>query len=142
MDSAPQRFARPTDTSTVSVGEMSDAVHPERARTRRAFDIAAFGFFFGLVGQVLLAGWSLFNEPDRWAWHRQLGHSLEVVALIMVVLAFAGRLPLGRRRAAIALLLLTIVQGMLAGIGGVAGTLHPVNAVIMAVIAYRLVMRV
>jgi hypothetical protein len=60
----------------------------------------------------------------------------------MVVLAFVARIPPARRRVAIALFILTMVQTMLAGIGGPAGTLHPVNALVIGLLAYRLAYRV
>ena len=43
---------------------------------------------------------------------------------------------------AIALFILTVVQTVLAGIGGPLGALHPVNALVVGLLAYQLAYRV
>ena len=139
MPEAPSRFAAPT---TMPPNAHRAAAELGRPHVRRVFDVAAYAFLSGYFAQVVLAGWSLFNDPERWAWHRELGHSLEILSFVMVTLAFAARIPAPRRRFAIALFVLTIVQTMLAGIGGLIGTLHPVNALMVGFLAYRLAHRV
>jgi hypothetical protein len=94
MPTSPSRsFHHSTPSAVTGPAERSDLVERERVAVRRAFDIVANGFLAAFIAQVLLAGWSLFNEPQRWDWHRTLGHTLEIVALVLVILGFAGRLP-------------------------------------------------
>ena len=141
MPTSPSRsFQHSTPSAVTPPAERSDH-QPERTAVRRAFDIVGNGFLAAFIAQVLLAGWSLFNEPQRWDWHRTLGHTLEIVALVLVILGFVGRLPRPQRHATILLLVLTTVQGALAGIGGVPGAFHPVNALAIGLIAFRLALR-
>lgn len=134
-----ERFGPPDETA--SSRRLHDVDAPDRSGVRRAYDIAVNGYLVAFVTQLLLAGWSLFNEPARWDWHRALGHSLELVALVMVVLAVAGRTSRSTRLLTIAVLLLTIVQGAVAGIGGWVGAVHPVTGFTIGVLVYRLSQR-
>ena len=141
MQAGPDRFARRSNALEMNA-RSEDGARLERPAVRRGFDIVAYGFLSGFLLQVMLAGWSLFNEPDRWSWHRDLGHCLEILAFALVALAFAANIPPARRRIAILLFILTVVQTMLAGIGGPLGALHPLNALVVGGLAYRLAYRV
>ena len=61
--------------------------------SRRAYAVAAWLFVVGILTQVFLIGLSLLGGQPSWQTHVGLGHGLSILALLMVVLAYAGRLP-------------------------------------------------
>src|SRR5215831_12607831 len=61
--------------------------------TRILYVIAAWLFPVALLIQVFLVGLSLFTGQAYWSTHRDVGHSLAVLPLLLVMLAYLGRLP-------------------------------------------------
>ena len=55
--------------------------------------MAAWLFPVALLIQVFLVGLSLFTGQAYWSTHREVGHSLAVLPLLLVMLAYLGRLP-------------------------------------------------
>jgi hypothetical protein len=114
---------------------------------RAAFKYLAALFFVGVVVQVALAGVGAFHVVDEnddnplakekagdwFGPHAAVGYLLLLVALLLVVAAFATRD--GRLRRGGALLFgLMVVQVLLAWLGGAVwalGFLHPVNALVL-----------
>jgi hypothetical protein len=54
--------------------------------------IAAWLFPAVILIQVFLVGLSLFTGQAYWSTHRDVGHSLAVLPLLLVILAYLGRL--------------------------------------------------
>jgi len=97
---------------------------------RRAHLIVASLFVAGVVVQVFLAGLGVFDDPARFATHRDWGYMLELLPIVMLVLALVGRL--GRRQIAfaIALFAMFILQSILVAFRvdqPMIAALHPVN---------------
>ena len=97
---------------------------------RRAHLIVAILFVAGVVVQVFLAGLGVFDDPASFATHRDWGYTLEILPIVMLVLALAGRL--GRRQIAfaIALFAMFILQSILIAVRvdlPMVAALHPVN---------------
>ena len=97
---------------------------------RRAHLIVAILFVAGVVVQVFLAGLGVFDDPASFATHRDWGYMLELLPIVMLVLALAGRL--GRRQIAfaIALFAMFILQSILVAVRvdlPMVAALHPVN---------------
>jgi len=61
--------------------------------TRILYLIAAWLFSAAILIQVFLVGLSLFTGQAYWSTHRDVGHSLAVLPLLLVILAYLGRLP-------------------------------------------------
>ena len=129
--SHPASTAIPASPVTPSAATRS----PGRRAPRRGASIAiaalAWLMTAGLVAQVFLVGLALFVDPARWMTHRGLGMGFAPLALVVLVLALVGRQPSAVRWRAAALLGLMIVQIATAAIRGIAGTVHPVNAILI-----------
>ena len=61
--------------------------------TRILYLLAAWLFPAAILIQVFLVGLSLFTGQAYWSTHREVGHSLAVLPLLLVILAYLGRLP-------------------------------------------------
>jgi hypothetical protein len=98
-------------------------------------------FLLGVVVQFFLVGLYLFNGTSIEA-HRVLGFILAIGALLMLVLAFVGRLPRKTALLTLLLLVLAVLQSVLTNIDvGEIEALHPVNALVIAFVAYGLLQR-
>jgi Family of unknown function (DUF6220) len=61
--------------------------------TRILYVSAAWLFPAAILIQVFLVGLSLFTGQAYWSTHGEVGHSLAVLPLLLVILAYLGRLP-------------------------------------------------
>lgn len=120
----------------------------ERPRPGRAVWIAYTGLAFLLAGcvvyQVFLAGMAIFVHAGYWASHVTFVHVFELLPILLLVLAFAGRMPKGRGLylSPIAAFFLISLQYAFAGAGRTAlAALHPVNALVIFGVALRLLNR-
>lgn len=82
--------------------------------------------------QVFFAGMGAFGAD--WSYHVTFGHLLEPLPLLMVPVAFLGRLSWGLRLLPLTLVVLIGMQYVLAGATVPAAALHPVNAVLILLI--------
>jgi hypothetical protein len=92
----------------------------------RAHRLLALFFLAGAVVQFFLAGLGVFGETSYDA-HKIWGGVLTVVALVVLILAFAGRRE--ALQASVILFVLMIVQNILGGSGfdaPILGAFHPV----------------
>ena len=48
-------------------------------------------FVAGAMGQFFLAGLAVFDSPLRWSEHRSLGHTLDLVGMVIWIPAVLGR---------------------------------------------------
>lgn len=115
-----------------------------------AYAAVAWLFVAGILTQVFLIGLSLLGGRPSWQTHIGLGHGLAIAPLLMVVLAYAGRLPRPMKPftwlvLAIYVLLADVVTFM-RGSAPIIAALHPVLAVLLfglagflAIRAWRLV---
>lgn len=105
---------------------------------RGAYQVAAWLFVAAVIVQVFLAGLSLFASAANWGTHKEFGYSLGFLALLLFVLAFAGRIPrtIGRWLALllVAYTIQTILPNLRVTMPWVAA-LHPVNALVIFWIA-------
>ena len=60
---------------------------------RMLYVIVAWLFPVAILIQVFFVGLSLFTGQAYWSTHRDVGHSLAVLPLLLVILAYLGRLP-------------------------------------------------
>jgi hypothetical protein len=98
-------------------------------------------FLLGVVVQFFLAGLYVFGGTSIES-HRVLGFILAAAALLLVILALVGRLP--RKTVLLTLLLLGlgVLQSVLVNVDiEDVAALHPVNALLVAFVAYVLMQR-
>ena len=95
-------------------------------------------FLLGVVVQFFLAGLYVFGGTSIES-HRVLGFILAAAALLMIILAVVGRLPRKTVLLTILLLGLSVLQSILVNVDiDEVGALHPVNALVIAFVAYGL----
>lgn len=105
---------------------------PRRAAAARTgFLVLAWTFFASILVQVLLAGLAIFDDPSVWAWHRRLATAIAVLPILMLLLAFAGRMETRSRWLAVVVFVLLNVQGATVKLGGAVGAFHTVNALLV-----------
>jgi len=98
-------------------------------------------FLLGVVVQFFLAGLNVFGGSSIES-HRVLGFILAAAALLLIILALVGRLPRKTVLLVVLLLGLTIFQSVLVNVDiDEVGALHPVNALVIAFVAYGLMQR-
>ncbi|MGH2371726.1 MAG: DUF6220 domain-containing protein, partial [Chloroflexota bacterium] len=103
---------------------------------RRGYAALAWIFVGCLVVQVFLAGLGVFAGPANWRWHTTFVHFFELLPLLMLALAFLGRLPGRLRWLTAGLFALIFVQYATANLGDapsiqIVAALHPVVALIL-----------
>jgi hypothetical protein len=118
--------------------------------SRYAYAAVAWLFVAGILTQVFLIGLSLLGGRPSWQTHIGLGHGLAIAPLLMVVIAYADRLPRPMKPftwlvLAIYILLADVVT-YVRGSAPIIAALHPVLAVLLfglagflAIRAWRLV---
>ena len=61
--------------------------------SRYIYAVVVSIFAIGILTQVYLVGLSLLGRRPSWDAHINLGHTLGAAALLMIVLAYLGKLP-------------------------------------------------
>ena len=92
----------------------------------------------GLVGQVFLAGLGVFDDPARFATHRDMGFALSGVALVTIVTAALARAGRGPIAVAVVAFLLFFVQSILVAFRTstpAIAALHPVNGFLILLLS-------
>ena len=108
------------------------------------YAIAASILVVGLVLQVFLAGLGVFDDPTFFLTHRDTGYTLELVALVVIVLASvarAGRAQIGIAALIFGLFLLQSVLVALRESSPAVAALHPVNGFLILLLAIVLARR-
>ena len=98
---------------------------------RIAYSVVAWLFAAAVIFQVFLAGLSLFASAANWGAHQEFGYGISLLALLLVVLAFPGRIPRAIGRWLALLLVVYAIQTILPNLRRDApwvAALHPLNA--------------
>jgi hypothetical protein len=105
------------------------------------FGLAAI-YLVATVVQFFLAGLGAFGGDPDYGAHSVLGFAVGIGAIVLLVLAFVGRLPRTVLVLNVALVGLNVLQIFLAnaGIEGIEA-LHPVNGLAIVFLAYELTQR-
>lgn len=113
--------------------------------TRILYLSAAWLFPAAMLIQVFLVGLSLFTGQAYWSTHREVGHSLAVLPLLLVMLAYLGRLPRSEKLLIWLLFGVYLVQAeVFAAIGDAVPLLaafHPVLALVLFALAILIALR-
>lgn len=107
------------------------------------FAVLAWLFLAGVVVQVLLAGMGLFELTD-WTTHAGFGWGLSLVPVLLVVLAATARVDADTGLLTIFLAISAFFQPELAAArhtSPVVAAFHPVNALILFVLAWLVARR-
>lgn len=112
---------------------------------RNGYLVCSALFAVGILTQVFLVGLSLLGRQPSWQIHVGLGHTLGILALLLVVLAYAGALPYAFKRLTwitfgIYVLLADIII-FLRDSTPMVSALHPVLAVILFALTATLALR-
>lgn len=109
---------------------------------RIAYVALVWLFLAGLVVQVFLAGIGMFStDPRDFGTHVQLGWILHLVPVLILIAAAVGRVGRPTLLWIAGLVVTTLVQPFLPALADTSvalAALHPVNAMLMFVIAARL----
>ena len=113
--------------------------------SRYAYTAVAWLFVIGILTQVFMVGLSLLGRQPSWQIHMGLGHTLGILALLLVVLAYVGALPHPFKRLtwltfALYILLADVVI-FLRQSAPVVAALHPVLAVTLFALTSSLALR-
>jgi Family of unknown function (DUF6220) len=95
---------------------------------------AAWLLVIGLLVQIFLAGLGIFDDPGAFATHRDFGHLLEILPVVVLVTALVAGYGRWRALAGLGLLALLFLQTLLvlqASSAPVIAALHPVNAFVL-----------
>lgn len=102
--------------------------------SRAGFLLAATLFTMGVVLQVFLAGMVVVAGRMGWSNHAGLGHGLAFPLLVMLIAAYAGRLPGRIKRLTWLLFLVYIIQAdviiFLRSTAPLLSAFHPVLALV------------
>lgn len=109
-----------------------------RSIARTLHTVVAVLFVVGLIAQVWLAGRGVFESPTMFDTHRNLGYTLSLFTIVLLVLGLLG--GMGRRPAilAIVIFLLFILQSVLVVMRDstpAVAALHPVNGFLILFLA-------
>ena len=98
-------------------------------------------FLVGVVVQLFLAGLSVFGETD-WDAHSQGGYTMVVLGLLIALAGLVGWIGATDIGLSVLLGVLALVQLVLANVDeDVVAALHPVNALVLFLLAHHLFRR-
>lgn len=98
--------------------------------SRYLFALLAWLTVACVVLQTFLAGMAVFTDPIHWKHHTTFVHLFEFLPIILMILAFTGKLPNALRWQSAALFVLIFAQYFTAHFPG-AGAVHPVIALLL-----------
>lgn len=134
------------DTAPLGGKENGLPTAPGRWRTaaRQAYFWLAVALLGCVAYQVFLAGTAIFVDAGGWARHVNFIHIFEWAPILLLLLAFAGRVPHGRGLYLYPVLLFVLIglQYAFANAGASAiAALHPVNALVIFWLSALLIQR-
>ena len=109
-----------------------------RSIARTVYVVVAWLFVAGLVVQVFLAGLGVFDSPASFATHRDVGYTLELFPVVLLIVGLLG--GMGRRLAILAIVVFGqfILQSVFVAMRDSApqvAALHPVNGFLILLLA-------
>ena len=109
-----------------------------RSIARTVYVIVAVAFIVGLAAQVFLAGLGVFDSPTAFVTHRDVGYTLSIFPILLLVIGLVG--GMGRRMAILAAVIfgLFILQSVFVAMrdsSPMMAALHPVNGFLIVLLA-------
>jgi cytochrome b561 len=105
---------------------------------RIGYSLVAWLFAIASIVQIYLAGQGVFVPPESFELHRNVGYGIGILGLILLVLAFAARMPFRVIGATALLFVLIILQSVLVFMRNDQpnlAALHPVNGFLIVLLA-------
>lgn len=114
---------------------------PRRVQLGRyGYLVLAVFFVICVLMQIYIAGMAVFIDPANWSLHTTFVHAFEPMLIVLLVLAFIGRLSRSLKVAPIGLFLLIGIQYATAEMyGSLVAAIHPVNAVVIVLVSALIV---
>ncbi|MHB1133979.1 MAG: DUF6220 domain-containing protein [Chloroflexota bacterium] len=113
--------------------------------SRTAYLVIAWLGVLGILLQVFLVGLSLLGGQPSWDAHIGLGHSYLLLPLLMVILAYVGRLPRPDKRLTWLFfgvyIFLAEIFAIIRGAVPILAALHPVLALVLFALSTLLAWR-
>jgi hypothetical protein len=128
----------------VTSAERHDDVRPGtgwRATVRALYAGVALLLPLALLVQVFLAGLGVFDGPQAFATHRDVGYTLTVVPIVLAVLGLVARVPRRLTGLAVVIFAQFLLQSVFVAARADApafAALHPVNGFVMTILAVEL----
>ena len=109
-----------------------------RSMARNVYVVVAWLFVAALLVQVFLAGLGVFDSPAMFAMHRDVGYTLELFPIMLLIVGLLG--GMGRRLAILAIVVFVqfILQSVFVAMRDSApqlAALHPVNGFLILLLA-------
>ncbi|HZG15977.1 MAG TPA: DUF6220 domain-containing protein [Candidatus Bathyarchaeia archaeon] len=114
--------------------EKAATLSPFVTLARRLYLVLAWGFLAFITIQVFLAGLGLFVSWEYWEMHRNWATYFAFVPIVMLVLAFLGKMPVSLRWISFGLYLMIVAQFLTVVFKSTLGalsSLHPVIALLL-----------
>ncbi|RBI60313.1 hypothetical protein DMJ13_18425 [halophilic archaeon] len=103
---------------------------------RYGYLVLAVFFAICVIAQIYIAGMAVFIDPANWSLHETFVHAFEPMLILLLILAFIGRLSRSLKVAPIGLFLLITIQYATAAVyGSLVAAIHPVNAVVIFLVS-------
>ncbi len=116
-----------------------------RRISRIAYLVLACLFAVGILAQVFLVGLSLLGGRPSWSAHFGLGHTLGILPILMIILAYLGKAPRPLKPLTwvgfATYILLADVVVFLRGSLPFVAALHPVLAIVLFAVVATLAVR-
>jgi hypothetical protein len=96
-------------------------------------------FPVGLLVQVFLAGLGVFDSPQAFATHREVGYTLSLVPVVLAVVGLIAGVPRRLTGLAALIFVLFVLQSVFVAVRGDApslAALHPVNGFVITILAF------
>jgi hypothetical protein len=121
------------DTTVTESANVGSRLSTRVRWARYGYVLFAGLFVVCVLIQVYIAGMAVFIDPANWDLHMTFIHVFELVPIIMLVLAFVGRVPRKLKWLPVGLFLLIMVQYATAeGFSdSLVVAIHPVNALVI-----------
>ena len=122
--------------TAVESGDRGTAVPRRVSWARYGYALTAGVFAVCILAQAYIAGMAVFVDPANWAFHASFVHLFEPLLVVLLALAFLGRLSRSLKLAPVGLFLLLGVQYATAHqFGSMVAAIHPANAAVIFAVA-------
>jgi mercuric ion transport protein len=121
---------------------MNKLINKQNTGLTKTIMILAIIFSFCVLLQIFFAGMAIFDHPAYWINHKIFVHFFDKLALIMFIIALIGKVSGQIVKYSGSLVLLVFAMYFTANITRIiswVGALHPVIAVVMLLVAVKLI---
>ncbi|MBY7141970.1 hypothetical protein KFZ56_02480 [Virgibacillus sp. NKC19-3] len=110
--------------------------------SRQGFLVLAWVFVICIVAQTFIAGMAIFNNYAYWGYHTTFVIGFQFIPVLMLILAFTGRISKRIRWQVVALFLLIVPLQYVSVHVPVIGAIHPVVPFVLFLLTLRIIKQV